>query len=59
MGGTTAQVGGLYQGGQRYWDILRLFSVLVFVIEIWEIAKLYWDILRKYYFGEKNFTYKF
>ena len=50
----TAKVGGLYQGGQRYWNVFEytgMFLVLVSVTEIWEIAKLYWDLLGKFYFN--------
>lgn len=54
MGEHTAKVGGLYQGGQRYWNVFEytgMFLVLVSVTEIWEIAKLYWDLLGKFYFN--------
>lgn len=55
---TTAQAGGLHQDGQWYWGIvaiLGIFLVLVFVMEVWEIAKLTWDVLEKFYFGKEKF----
>ena len=44
----------LYQGGQRYWNVFEytgMLLVLLSVTEIWEIAKLYWDLLGKSYFN--------
>ena len=55
---TTAQAGRLHQDGQWYWGmvaILGIFLVLVFVMEVWEIAKLTWDVLEKFYFGKEKF----
>ena len=46
------------QFGQQYWDVLSVlgilgfFLVLGFVLGIWEIAKLYWYVLKKFYFGK-------
>ena len=51
------QVRELYQGGQRYWHVLGhtgIFLLLVFVMEIWEIAKLFWDVFRKFYLDEEK-----
>ena len=49
---TTAQVAGLYQGAQRYCDILQFFLKLVFLMEI------YWNVLGKFYFVRGNFVQK-
>ena len=41
---TTVQVAGLYQGAQRYCDILQFFLKLVFVMEIyWKFTGMYWE----------------
>ena len=42
---------GMYWG---YWDILGVFLVLGFVLGILEIAKLYWDVLGKFYFDKEK-----
>ena len=43
-----------------YWNILGFFLVLGFVLGIWEIAKLYWDVPGKLYFNkEKKFHINF
>lgn len=52
MSETTAQVAGLYQGAQRYCDILQFFLKLVFLMEI------YWNVLGKFYFVRGNFVQK-
>lgn len=52
MSETTAQVAGLYQGAQRYFDILQFFLKLVFLMEI------YWNVLGKFYFVRGNFVQK-
>ena len=36
-----------------YWDRLIFFGVLIFVMEIWEIGKLHWDVLEKLYFQKE------
>ena len=59
---TTTQAGGLYQVGQQHWGVLSvlgyigIFLVLVFVMEFWEIAELYWDVLGKFYFDKDKFS---
>lgn len=58
---TFAQVDGLYQGDQQYWDVLGvqeltgIFLVLVFAIEILKIAELCLDIFGKFYFDKGKF----
>lgn len=52
MSETTAQVAGLYQGAQRYCDILQFFLKLVFLMEIC------WNVLGKFYFVRGNFVQK-
>ena len=52
MSEKTAQVAGLYQGAQRYCDILQFFLKLVFLMEI------YWNVLGKFYFVRGNFVQK-
>ena len=52
MSETTAQVAGLYQGAQRYCDILQFFLKLVFLMEI------YWNVLGRFYFVRGNFVQK-
>ena len=52
MSEMTAQVAGLYQGAQRYCDILQFFLKLVFLMEI------YWNVLGKFYFVRGNFVQK-
>ena len=58
MGETTAQVGGYIKvvSGTRITGMYRyFFLVLVFVVEVWKIAKLYLDVLEKFCFDKEKF----
>ena len=38
----------------RNWDMLEFFLVLGFVLVIWEISNLYWDVLGKFCFDKEK-----
>ena len=53
---TTVQVAGLYQGAQRYCDILQFFFETG--ICNGNLLEIHWNVLGKFYFVRGNFVQK-